>query len=49
MFQSLMRGRDDLYGHLSSADLLRACEGKFDVVREETLGNGRVMYLFKKK
>jgi hypothetical protein len=49
MFQSLMRGRDDLYGHLTTADLFRACEGKFTLVREEVLGNGRVMYLFRKK
>jgi hypothetical protein len=49
MFQSLMRGRDDLYGHLTTADLFRACEGKFILVREEALGNGRILYLFRKK
>jgi SAM-dependent methyltransferase len=48
MFQSLMRGRDELYGSLSSADLFCACEGRFTLLREETLGNGRVLYLFRK-
>jgi SAM-dependent methyltransferase len=48
MFQSLMRGRDDLYGGLTSADLFHACDGRFTLLREETLGNGRVMYLLRK-
>jgi SAM-dependent methyltransferase len=45
MFQSLMRGRDELYGHLSEADLLRACEGRFRVLRRQPLANGRVLFL----
>ena len=49
MFQSLMRGRDDLYGSLTSDDLLAACRDKFDLVQQEVLGNGRIMYLFTKK
>jgi SAM-dependent methyltransferase len=49
MFQSLMRGRDDLYGSLSTADLFHACENKFTLLREQTLGNGRILYLFRRK
>jgi len=49
MFQSLMRGRDSLYGSLSERDLLVACEGRFEVVKRESLGNGRVLFLFEKK
>jgi SAM-dependent methyltransferase len=48
MFQSLMRGRDTLYGALSEADLLAACEGRFRALRRETLGNGRILFLFEK-
>ena len=29
MYQSLMRGRDTLYGSLTEADLLAACDGRF--------------------
>jgi SAM-dependent methyltransferase len=48
MFQSLMRGRESLYGNLTAADLLSACAGLFHPVRQETLGNGRTLYLFEK-
>ena len=48
MYQSLMRGRDNLYGALSEADLLAACAGRFRTLRQETLGNGRILYLFEK-
>jgi len=44
-----MRGRDDLYGQLTSESLFAACKGKFNLVREEVLGNGRIMYLFQKQ
>jgi hypothetical protein len=49
MFVSLMRGRDDLYGSLSEADLMAACEGRFRLVREQRLGNGRVLFLFERQ
>jgi SAM-dependent methyltransferase len=48
MFVSLMRGRDSLYGSLSERDLLAACESLFSVVRTETLGNGRILYLLER-
>ncbi|MEO6802340.1 MAG: methyltransferase type 12 [Granulicella sp.] len=48
MYQSLMRKREDLYGYLTDADLLAACEGLFHLVRRRTLGNGRVLMLFEK-
>jgi SAM-dependent methyltransferase len=48
MFQSLMRGRESLYGALSECDLLAACEARFTVRRRETLGNGRILFLLEK-
>ncbi len=49
MYQSLMRGRDALYGSLSEADLLTACDGRFRTVRREPLENGRILFLFAKE
>jgi SAM-dependent methyltransferase len=48
MYQSLMRGRDSLYGALSEKELLAACDGRFEVKRRQALGNGRVLFLFEK-
>ena len=49
MFQSLMRGRDTLYGGLREDDLLQACAGRFQVMRREPLGNGRVLILLARR
>ncbi len=48
MYQSLMRGRDSLYGSLSEADLLTACTGSFHMLDRQELSNGRVLFLFEK-
>jgi SAM-dependent methyltransferase len=48
MFQSLLRGRDSLYGALSEDALLAACDGLFRSVRRETLTNGRVLFLLER-
>lgn len=48
MFQSLMRGRDSLYGSISTADLLAATANRFQLLRQLTLTNGRVLFLFEK-
>jgi len=48
MYQSLMRGRDNLYGALTDADLLTACTNYFHPIRQETLGNGRILFLFER-
>jgi 2-polyprenyl-3-methyl-5-hydroxy-6-metoxy-1,4-benzoquinol methylase len=48
MFQSLMRGRDDLYGSLVEDDLLAASGGLFHTLRRVPLDNGRILYLFAK-
>jgi 2-polyprenyl-3-methyl-5-hydroxy-6-metoxy-1,4-benzoquinol methylase len=48
MFQSLMRGRDSLYGSLSEADLLSACTNLFHTLRRQELENGRILFLFAK-
>jgi SAM-dependent methyltransferase len=46
MFQEWLRGRDDLYGHLTEDDLTRAFAPHFAVVDRAQLGNGRVLLLF---
>jgi SAM-dependent methyltransferase len=46
MFQEWLRGRDDLYGHLTEHDLTRAFAPHFAVVDRAQLGNGRVLLLF---
>jgi hypothetical protein len=48
MFQSLLRGRDSLYGALSEDGLLAACAGLFRSTRRETLTNGRVLFLLER-
>jgi hypothetical protein len=48
MYQSLMRGRDSLYGSLSEADLLAASAALFRVLDRHALGNGRILLLFEK-
>jgi 2-polyprenyl-3-methyl-5-hydroxy-6-metoxy-1,4-benzoquinol methylase len=48
MFQSLMRGRDDLYASLTEDDLLTACQGRFHTLRRQPLENGRILFLFAK-
>ena len=48
MYQSLMRGRNSLYGSLSEADLLAACTGRFEVRDRQALDNGRVLFLFER-
>ena len=48
MYQSLMRGREDLYGSLAESDLLEACAHHFQVIEQQTLGNGRILFLFEK-
>jgi SAM-dependent methyltransferase len=48
MFQSLMRGRDSLYGSLGEADLMAACAGRFHVVNRQPLENGRILFLCEK-
>jgi len=45
MYQSLMRGRDELYGALTEDDLLTAAAAYFHPVRQETLSNGRILFL----
>ena len=46
MFQEWLRGRDDLYGHLTEGDLTREFAPHFAVVERAQLGNGRVLLLF---
>jgi hypothetical protein len=45
----MMRGRDDLYGSLTEANLLAACSGSFHLLRRIALGNGRVIFLLERK
>jgi SAM-dependent methyltransferase len=48
MYQSLMRGRNSLYGSLNEADLLAACAGRFQVLDRQALENGRILFLLEK-
>lgn len=49
MFRQLLRGRGDLYGHLTQAALVDAFSPYFNVGRVLTLNNGRELYWFEKK
>jgi SAM-dependent methyltransferase len=48
MFQSLLRGRDDLYGSISETDLLDACANRFHLLDRQPLTNGRILLLFER-
>jgi len=48
MFQSLLRGRDALYGSLTEDDLLVACTNRFRLLDRQVLGNGRILFHFEK-
>jgi hypothetical protein len=48
MFQEWLRGRDELYGHLSEEDLVEAFAPFFHVANWAALGNGRVLLLFER-
>jgi SAM-dependent methyltransferase len=45
MYQDWLRGRDELYGHLTEEDLRRAFAPHFAAVVRSELGNGRVLFL----
>ena len=44
-FVDLLRGREDLYGHLDEAGFTRAAMSHFTVVLREALPNGRILFL----
>jgi SAM-dependent methyltransferase len=48
MFQEWLRGRDELYGHLSEEDLRQAFAPFFHVADRTVLGNHRVLLLFER-
>jgi hypothetical protein len=48
MFQEWLRGRDDLYGHLSENDLNQAFAPFFRVADRTELGNRRVLLLLER-
>jgi SAM-dependent methyltransferase len=48
MYQEWLRGREDLYGSLSEADLLDAFAPFFHVLERRVLGNERVLLLFER-
>jgi SAM-dependent methyltransferase len=48
MFQEWLRGRDDLYGHLSEDDLAQAFSPFFTVTDRSQLANGRVLFLLER-
>ena len=44
-FVDLLRGREELYGHLDEAAFARAAGGHFTFVLREALPNGRILFL----
>ena len=48
MYQEWLRGRDDLYGHLSENELGHAFSPFFSVVDRCELSNGRTLFLFER-
>jgi SAM-dependent methyltransferase len=48
MFQEWLRGRDDLYGHLTENDLTHAFAPHFAAVDRAQLGNGRSLLLLER-
>ena len=48
-FAELVRGRDDLYWHLSEAEFMAAIEKHFSIATQERLKNGRVLFLLEVK
>jgi SAM-dependent methyltransferase len=48
MYQEWLRGRDDLYGHLSESDLQHAFSPFFSLGDRSQLANGRVLFLLEK-
>jgi SAM-dependent methyltransferase len=48
MFQQLLRGREALYAHLTEAAFREAFAPHFSILREVTLPNRRILFLFTK-
>lgn len=48
-FAELVRGRDELYGHLNEAGFLAAIETHFALAAQERLKNGRALFLLEVK
>jgi hypothetical protein len=48
MFQEWLRGRDDLYGHLSENDMMEAFAPFFRLADRTELGNRRVLLLLER-
>jgi SAM-dependent methyltransferase len=49
-FRELIRGRDEIYAHITEASFRRAFAAHFNTVNEMTLSNGRIMiHLLKKE
>jgi len=44
-FAELVRGRDDLYGHLNEAAFVTSAETRFSITARQQLKNGRVLFL----
>jgi SAM-dependent methyltransferase len=48
-FRELLRGRDDIYAHLTEATFRDAFARYFTIVTEMTLANGRILFHFKRR
>ena len=45
-FQELLRGREAIYTHITEAAFRKAFDPYFDILRETTLANGRILFHF---
>jgi hypothetical protein len=48
-FAELVRGRDDLYGHLTEGAFVAAVEKHFSIAMQQKLKNGRILFLLEMK
>jgi SAM-dependent methyltransferase len=48
-FQEILRGRDDIYAHITEAAFREAFARYFAIVRERTLTNGRILFHFERR
>jgi SAM-dependent methyltransferase len=48
-FQEILRGRDDIYSHITEAAFRETFSRHFAIVREQTLANGRSLFHFERR
>jgi len=50
MFRRLVRGRDELYAHLTASSFEAACDGRFEILRKQPIAeSSRTLYLLRRR